>query len=144
QLAECYRKTQQWPELVQVLEHHSNVEEDPQKKVDLLIDLAERYEVQLGNAGMSIASYRRAINADSTSMTALNSLERLYIAAQSWSDLIEILGRKAAIIDDTDKVIILKRRIGELYDQRLNDPNKAIVSHKEILEIDGSNLPAMK
>ena len=60
-LADCYRKTQQWPELVQVLEHHSNCEEEPQKKVEILLDLAALYENQLGNASQAIASYRRAI-----------------------------------------------------------------------------------
>lgn len=143
-LADCYRKTQQWPELVQVLEHHSNIEDDAPKKVELLLDLAALYENQLNSAAQAIASHRRAITADSTSMPALDALERLYTAGQQWSELIEILGRKAKNIDDTDKVVVLKRRIGELYDQRLNDPVKAIVSHKEILEIDPVNLRAMR
>ena len=54
-LADCYRKTQQWPELVQVLEHHSNIEDDAPKKVELLLDLAALYENQLANA----AQFRR-------------------------------------------------------------------------------------
>jgi len=146
-LADCYRKTQQWPELVQVFEHHSNIEDEVPRKVEILLELAERYENQLGNVASAIASYRKAITADPTSLPALDNLERLYLAGQSWVELIEILGRKAQnpqIVDDQEKVITLKRRIGEYYDQKLSDPKKAIVSFKEILEIDPVNLRAMR
>ncbi len=143
-LVECYRKTQQWQELVHYLEHHSNIEEEAEKKVALLLDLAGMYENQLQNPSMAISTHRRAITADSTCMPALDALERLYTAGASWSDLIEILGRKAKNIEDTDKVVALKRRIGELYDQKLTDPLKAIVSYKEILELDSVNLKAMR
>ncbi len=143
-LAECYRKTQQWQELIQVLEHHSNVEDDVPKKVDILVELAERYENQLGNTSNAIGAYRRAIAADPAAMQALDNLERLYLAGQQWVDLIDILGRKAQIIDDQEKVITLKRRIAEYYDQKLQEPKKAIVSQKEILDIDAANLRAMR
>ena len=76
-------------------------------------------------------------------MQALDNLERLYLAGQQWVDLIDILGRKAQIIDDQEKVITLKRRIAEYYDQKLQEP-KAIVSQKEILDIDAANLRAMR
>ena len=160
-LAECYRKTQQWAELAQILEHHSNIEDEPEKKVALLNDLAERYEQQLGNQSQAIASYRKAIAVTPRRLDdpdgpgadidegggyfkALDSLERLYTSSSGWAELIDILARKSVLIDDTDKVIALKRRIGDLYDQRLSDPLKGIVSFKEILAIDSMNLRAMK
>ena len=55
------RKTQQWPELVQVIDHHANVEDDPPKRVELLLDLAQLYESQIGDPGRAIAAYRRAL-----------------------------------------------------------------------------------
>ena len=116
----------------------------PAQKVELLLDLAALYENQKQSPDSAIGALRRAITADPTCMPALDSLERLYTAGQSWVNLIEILGRKAKNIEDPDKIIALKRRIGELYDQRLSDPAKAIVSFKEILEIDPVNLRAMR
>lgn len=143
-LAEAYKKTQQWAELVATLEHHSSIEDEAEKKVALLLDLAAVYENQMQNAEQAVGALRRAITADPTCGPGLDSLERLYTAGQSWINLIDVLGRKAKNTDDPDKVISLKRRIGELYDQKLSDPHKAIVSHKEILDIDANNLRAMR
>lgn len=144
QLADCYRKRQQWPELVQVLEHHSNIEDDPAKKAELLLDLAQRYEEQIGDVARAIGAYRRALQADAANMDALNALERLYRAGSSWADLIEILGRKAGIIDDTEEVVSLKHQIGKLHEERLAALPRAIETYKEILSIDPVNVPAMK
>ncbi len=143
-LAEAYKKTQQYNELVATLEHHSSIEDDAEKKVAILLDLAGFYENQMQNAELAVGALRRAIAADPTCMPALDSLERLYTAGQSWNNLIDVLGRKTKNIDDPDKIITLKRRIGELYDQKLSDPNKAIISHREILDIDAYNLRAMR
>src|SRR5207253_1638855 len=84
------------------------------------------------------------LSADAASMDALNSLERLYRTGSAWAELIEILGRKAGIIDDTEEVVRLKHQIGKLYEERLTDPARAIESYKEILTIDPVNLQAMK
>ena len=143
-LAEAYKKTQQYNELVATLEHHSSIEDDAEKKVAILLDLAGFYENQMQNPELAVGALRRAIAADPTCMPALDSLERLYTAGQSWNNLIDVLGRKTKNIDDPDKIITLKRRIGELYDQKLSDPNKAIISHREILDIDAYNLRAMR
>ncbi|MCS6914793.1 MAG: tetratricopeptide repeat protein [Myxococcales bacterium] len=144
QLADCYRKTQQWPELVQVVDHHANVEDDPPKRVELLLDLAQLYELYIKDPGRAIAAYRRALSTEPSCLDALNALERLYNEQGAYSDLIEILGRKAGIIDDIEEVVRLKYRIGQLYEERLGDPMRAIESYKEILTVDPVNLQAMK
>src|SRR4029453_10152091 len=47
-LEDFYRKQSLWRELVAVLARHAEVEEDSQKKVEILLSLAEAYETQLG------------------------------------------------------------------------------------------------
>ena len=54
-------------------------------------------------------------------------LERLYRAGEAWSDLIEILGGKAGIIDDVEEVVRLKHQIGQLFEDHAHIA-RAVVS----------------
>jgi tetratricopeptide (TPR) repeat protein len=143
-LAEFYRKSARWAELVQVLKRQAELEEEAEKKVELYSNMAELYETQLSDPESSIASYRKVLAVDEINMDALNCLERLYRGQQQWEQLIEILERKAELAEEPDQIITLKQQIGELYDDRLGDAERAITSYKDVLTIEPQNLQAMK
>ncbi len=143
-LAGFYRKTSKWPDLVSTLARHAELEEDPAKKVQLHLDMAELWEGPLGDQAQAVESYRAALEADPATLEALNALERLYRRNEQWPDLIEVLQRKAQAIEDTEEVVKLKHTIGTLYEERLGDGQRAIESFKEILAVDPQNVAALK
>ena len=143
-LAEFYRKSARWAELVQVLKRQAELETEPEKKVKLYGNMAELYETQLSDPASSIKSYRKVLDVDENNQDALDSLERLYRMQQQWEPLIEIMERKADLAEEPDQIIQLKHTIGDLYDDRLGKSEEAINSFKDILTIEPQNLQAMK
>jgi tetratricopeptide (TPR) repeat protein len=146
-LAGFYRKSSKWPELSSTLARHADLEEDPAKKVQILLDLAELYAGPLGDEEQAIQSYQRALEVPvdgGATLKALDALEKLYRRREEWPSLIEVLSKKAAIVEDNDEIVRLRGMIGRLYEERLGDGAKAIASFQSILTIDPQSVDALK
>jgi tetratricopeptide (TPR) repeat protein len=143
-LADFQRKRGSWGELVETLGKHGGIETDPQRKVEVYLSLAELLESQLQDDMQAIAAYRSALDADAEAMDALTSLDRLYRRHEMWEQLIEVLGRMAALHTDDEQVVRNRLEIGQLYDERLTDSGKAIESYKSVLDVETTNLPALR
>ncbi|HEY3354028.1 MAG TPA: tetratricopeptide repeat protein, partial [Polyangia bacterium] len=143
-LADFYRKTQKWAELAQILGQHADLAEEPEKKVELFLALAEVQEAQLQDTERAIAAHRRALEVDERCLDALGALERLFERGARWLELIDILGKKAATTEDFEQGVELRRRVGQLYEDRLGDFPRAIEAFKALLDFDGANLGAMR
>jgi tetratricopeptide (TPR) repeat protein len=143
-LADFYRLQQQWAELVAVMARHAELEEDPEVLTKLHLGIGELYEDQLQNPNEAIQSYNRALQVDESNLEALEALDRLYRMYQQWEPLVDVLQRKAGLLDDMDDVIALKMQVGELYEDRIDDAFKAIESYKEIVEVEPQHLESLK
>ncbi|MBW2731252.1 MAG: tetratricopeptide repeat protein, partial [Deltaproteobacteria bacterium] len=143
-LAGFYRKTAQWPELVQVLNRNQELEEEAEKRTELLCSMAEVYEMQLSDQPQAIAAYRKALDLEDGNSEVLEALERLYRNDQQWEGLIDILERKAGIAEEPEEVITLRTRIADLFEDQLEDPQRAIESQKDVLIVESQHLPALR
>ena len=68
-----FRKTARWAELVQVLDRQAELEEDPEKRVELYGNMAELFETQIADPSQAIAAYRKALDVDEINADALDS-----------------------------------------------------------------------
>ncbi len=143
-LADFYRKRGQWKELVGVLSKHAELETDTERKVEVLLGLAEAFEVQLADVGQATAAYEQALRCDERCLPAIDALERLHRRAQAWDRLAEILGKKSQIVSDVDLAVKLRLQVGELWEARLGDNERAVDAYREVLTVDPQNLPALK
>jgi tetratricopeptide (TPR) repeat protein len=143
-LEDFYRKQAQWRELGQVLARHAEVESPGTRKVELLLALAEVYESQLGDAAQAMLAYQQALDNDDRCLEAINALERLYRRTQAWDRLVEVLNRKAHTIDDGELAVKLRLQVGEIWEERLGDNERAVEAFKEVLSVDPQNLEALK
>ena len=143
-LADFYRKRGQWKELVGILAKHAELERDSERKVEVLLALAETFETQLSDVGQATASYEQALRADERSLRAIDALERLHRRAQAWDRLAEILGKKSQIVNDVELAVKLRLQVGELWESRLGDNERAVEAYREVLTVDPQNLPALK
>jgi len=143
-LEDFFRKQKRWNELVSKLARHAEVEQETQARVDLLLQLADTYETQIGDAAQAMFAFQRALDADERCIDAINALERLYRRTQAWDRLVEVLSKKSQVVDDTEFAVRLKLQVGELWESRLGDNERAIEAYKEVLAVDAQNLPALK
>jgi tetratricopeptide (TPR) repeat protein len=143
-LADFHRKLGQWKELVGILSKHVELEPDIERKVEVLLSLAETFEVQLSDAGQATAAYEQALRCDERCLRAIDALERLHRRSQSWDRLAEILGKKSQIVSDVELAVKLRLQVGELWESRLGDNERAVEAYREVLTVDPQNLQALK
>jgi len=143
-MGELQRKRGSWTELQETLQRHAAAETDPSKKTALYIDLAELLERQMNDVGGAIHSYQQALHYDGTSQKSLIALDRLYRRAEQWQPLIDVLSRRADLSTDDSEIIKYRTEIGSIWDLRLFDAGQAITAYQKVLDLDPSNLGALR
>lgn len=143
-LADFYRKTSRWPELAEVLARHAAIEEEPRRRVELNLAIADLHEGVLADSGTAIRAYREAVAADPRCIDALNALERLHRKGEQWPELVDVLGRKAQVLDEPEQIAAVKLQIGTLHEEKTGDAQHAIAAYRDVLTVDPENHPALR
>ena len=107
-LEDFFRKQKRWSDLVGALARHAECEQEAPPRVEILLQLADTYETQLGDATQAMAAYQRALDADEHCIDAINALERLYRRTQAWDRLVDVLSKKSQVVNDTEQAIRLQ------------------------------------
>ena len=87
-----------------------------------LLSLAEVQDTGLGDIPAAIESYRRVLEIDAENITALDNLARLHESQGQWQDLVNVLERRVGTLDEPDRVIALRKRIGGVQDAQIHNP----------------------
>jgi tetratricopeptide (TPR) repeat protein len=143
-MAELQRKRGSWSELIETLQRHAAVEQAPEKKTELYIQLAELLERQMQEIAGAIHAYQQALVYDPSSRTALIALDRLYRRNEQWEPLIDVLSRRAELETNDGNVVKMRLEIGQIWDVRLYDAGRAINAYQAVLQIDPTNLTALR
>ena len=85
-----------------------------------------------------------AASTTATSRTALVALDRLYRRTEKWEPLIDVLTRRAELSTDDNEIIKFRLEIGSIWDLRLFDAGQAITAYQKVLDLDPSNLVALR
>ncbi len=135
-LEELYRRIAAWPELAQTLHACVELVIDPVEKIDVWRKLGEVYETQLADVDNAIASYEQILSIDETDLLAIESLERIYEAYGKWEMLIDILRQKVSTSFDPEESVQIRFRIATIYEQMLDDPQRAKGAYLDLLSVD--------
>lgn len=140
-LEKLYEREKRWEELVEVLISQAGKMEAPADQASLYERVASIRENQLGDQGGAIEHLITARDLDPERRSVLQSLERLFEAAERWEELIDTLERLSARADQEAQVSYLSR-VGALWDQKLSNLDNSVSSWERVREIDASNLAA--
>ncbi|MBC7975271.1 MAG: tetratricopeptide repeat protein, partial [Myxococcales bacterium] len=143
-MGELQRKRGSWSELIETLQRHAAVEQAPEKKTELYIQLAELLERQMQDAGGAIHAYQQALVYDPASRNALVALDRLYRRTEQWQPLIDVLSRRAELETDDGNIVKLRLEVGQIWDLRLYDAGQAIRAYQAVVHTDPVNLTALR
>jgi len=142
-MADFYAKQGKWAEFVQTLRERAKVEVDPEKKVGVLVQLADAYETQIGDAAQAAVYFEQALEEDERCGPALDALERLYRRLDAGDRLVQVLSKKAHAAEDGEQAVAYSLQVGELWEQRLGDNLRAIEAYREVLTVDPQNVFAL-
>ena len=145
-MAELQRKRGCWSELIETLQRHAARRADTEKKTELYIQLAELLERQMQDIGGAIhALPAGAASTTARRATALVALDRLYRRTEQWEPLIDVLDRRAELVDRrAARSSSSASRSAQIWDLRLFDAGQAITAYQQVLDVDPSNLTALR
>ena len=144
QMADLYRYTQQWQVMAQVLGRLVDVTVDPDTKAGVYVEMGDLCEQQLAIPDQAGNYYRQALDVAPAHVGALEALERVYRREERWEELLSILQRKADALTKPEQVLETRLGIAENFEDRLNDPERAIQGYRQVLELDPTNLRGLK
>src|SRR4029079_8924507 len=128
-----------WTDLITVIERRIEQTADPERREQLYGQMASIYDQQLGRPDDAVTSYKRVLELDPASMTALAALDALFTRQRMWSDLAENLEAQLSLAADDDAQIALMLRLASLRETEMAQVDQAIDGYRSVLERDVSN-----
>lgn len=125
--------------LAQDLRRQVRFEEDQSERGALLVRLATLLEEVLEDVPGAIAAHRERLEINPADEDALIALETLYERQQSWQELIGVLQARETATDDEGQQRSFARRIGAIYEEKLEDRDNAIASYNDVISRFGND-----
>lgn len=143
-LARLYQASGRWTDLLHNNELEASLVGDTKQVISIHHRGAEILEEQLQDRAGAIGAYERVLALSPAYLPALKALGRLYAQDGRWEDLIRMYRAEAEISPSPEHAAGLTAKIGELYEQKLEDLNEAIASYQEVLTLAPSYFPALR
>jgi len=144
QMAQLYRKNANWQQLGATLTRALDVAVSDTDRKEILTELGELLDVQMGQTDQAVGYFTRALEVDGHFVPAIENLERIYASRGQNRELVDVLHRKVGALTVPEQIAATKLRIGALYEAMPNEGPRAAQTYREVLDIEVSNLQAMR
>ncbi|HVV83476.1 MAG TPA: tetratricopeptide repeat protein [Kofleriaceae bacterium] len=138
------RETAAWDQLVGV--YHQTLERHQDKEIQrqTLLRLARVHEHEQRDAHSAVETHLRVLQLEPREPEALAALDRLYLGAGMYDELVEVLRRRIEVTTDPDEQIELQFRRGALFADALGDLDAALGCYAAVLETESRNRRALE
>lgn len=123
-----------WRGLTDILQRKVERAFDPQERGELWRRAGSVLEELMSDGAGAIEAYRSALVEDEMDDIALESLDRLYGAAQDHEPLADVLRRRLEIEQDPGARVEIGLRLGQTAEEELRRPEDAIEAFQRVLE----------
>ncbi|MDP9149687.1 MAG: tetratricopeptide repeat protein, partial [Myxococcota bacterium] len=144
QLASLYKKAGNWQQMGSTLTRALDVATNDLDRKEVLNDLGEVLDAQMQQTEQAIAYFQRALEVDPHFVAALENLERIYAARGANRELVDVLVRKVSALREGPEIASTKLRIGQLYENALNDASRAAQAYREVLALEPGSLHGLR
>ena len=141
-LSRIYESTEQWADLIDVTRKLIKVTTDRNTKALLYFKCGSVMEAKFGREHDAIRYYDAAIKTTPNCMPAVHGLRDLYRRREEWPRVIETLELEVKLWSDDKERAGVFAQIGRIYDQQLNDSERAMNYYESALTVDPECLPA--
>ena len=143
-MTEIFWRLGNWDELVNTLLRRLELTTVTDDRVTLFMELAKVFEEKIGDIGQAIDCYMQAFRLSEDRLDVMKELARIYEAAEQWNELVDILERECAVMDDSDEKIAVRFKIGTIWEQCLQNYEKAADSYALVIQMDETHVEALK
>ena len=145
-LAVIYRQQRAWPALVEILLEHSELVDDVTQQIEILHEVAEVYEHELGDHESAFYVLQAAFNRDYNEPTG-KELERLAGATGLWQELGEAMQQAVRAVPTHAGALAclarLQQRNAAVLERQANDVDGAIAAYQQVLAHDPTSADAL-
>jgi tetratricopeptide (TPR) repeat protein len=134
-LALRYEETEAWDDLVRIIERKIGLVEDLDERKVLAQEVASVQEFQLEDLDAAIDTHRQVLTWDPDDLGELAALEELLTKSERWSEILDVLDRQVALVEQEARKELQLRKSTILKDQ-LNDTVAAIRMLEVVLDDD--------
>lgn len=142
-LGRLYHRGGRWEDVLHVYQRELAVTPRGAPAAALLYKMGELAEDRLGRDDEAIKHYRAAVDADPKHLAALGALMRLESARGQWKDVVRLLELEMESLEDAPSRARTAFRIGETYENRLDDPKRALEAYDRALALCPDLRPAL-
>jgi tetratricopeptide (TPR) repeat protein/serine/threonine protein kinase len=143
-MVDLYRGAQQWNELAEILVRLGEVEQTPSLSRDHKVEAAKIYYKRLSDSKESLSLLEEVSKDDPAHNGAIDMLTEIYQTSKEWKKLAGLLSSSVEALPENEEQIKVRLHLGELYEDRLDNTEKAQDQFEKVLLIDGHHLDAIK
>jgi tetratricopeptide (TPR) repeat protein len=142
-LSEIYRRAQQWPELVALLEKRAEIAGSAPRSRDLRAEAADVYEVQLNDLEAAKRLNQSVLTDEPAHPQACMQLARVAERLGDMATVVRVLEARTALAPMDEKPALLMR-MAEACENDLNDHEAAAKHYEAVLALEPTHLNALK
>lgn len=119
---------ERWVELAELYRHRlegPSLADDPRGRARLQLRLGQLLEERLSDDDGALEAYRASARFDGQRRPAWQGLRRIFTRRESWAAVLQVAEIEAGAIEDADERGRLFQVMGEIWEQRLGDPEQA-------------------
>src|SRR5262249_6643484 len=143
-LEPIYERVEEWRKLIEVHEIQLSREREKEGKVRLLLRIGELYASKLMDGERAFSALARCFREDPSTERARAELERMAGIQDTWQQVVQLYERaveKGGLDPALGRELMLKIAIA--YDERLENPEKAVEYFRRAQSIEPDDLQAL-
>jgi tetratricopeptide (TPR) repeat protein len=143
-LKELYVKRRSYKPLFELLAQEAESMPAGPARRELWIEMAKLAAERLDLGSQAVALYKRVLDEEPTSTTALDLLEKQAERDKDFVTVTEVLERRTGIATDDATRLSVLQKLGGIYSDRLHDHAKAMTAWKRVLTIQPTHAKALR
>lgn len=141
-LEPIYRNAGEVEKLIGVHEIQTRRASSPERRIELLHQIAELYEVGLDNASGAFEAMARALAEDAGNLRTQEELDRIGQLSGEMERLAQVYEARIEGLEDPHLVASLYTKAAQIREVYLDHAEIAIAHYQKVLELDDANLDA--
>jgi len=134
-LERIYLQSERWTDLVDIYRRRVERASGAEERRVHQIRIAALFEEEIRDLDQAVAAYLSILDELPDDRECLGALARIYRDAERWPDLLEMLERLLALVDDEYQRVELLFEAASIEHRRLHSPAVAIDRYRAILEM---------
>ncbi|MFH2007027.1 MAG: hypothetical protein ABI333_10620, partial [bacterium] len=143
-LSRIYEATERWAEFIDITRRQIRITQDRASKALLYFKCGSVMEAKFAKSDDAIRYYDAAIKTSSGCLPAVHGLRDLYIRREEWPKVLNTLELEVKLWQETKERAGVFARMGRIYQDHLNNLDKAVFYYDSALSVDIECMPAIR